>query len=84
MAESDRQASDSLAAEMVLRPYEFNFFLAVRRLESEYLAKPRVGSSIRLAAQVISYWVLRGVLPTLSPGSMSMGTCRTKPCVATR
>ena len=55
MAESDRQASDSLAAEMVLRPYEFNFFLAVRRLESEYLARPRVGSSIRLEEDFLRF-----------------------------
>ncbi len=55
MAESDRQTSDSLAAEMVLRPYEFNFFLAVRRLESEYLARPRVGSSIRLEEDFLRF-----------------------------
>ena len=32
MAESDRQTSDSLTAEMVQRPYAFNFFQAVRLL----------------------------------------------------
>ena len=48
MAEPDRQTSDSLAAEMALRPHEFNFFQAVRRLEAEHRAAPRVGSSVRL------------------------------------
>jgi type VI secretion system protein ImpH len=48
MAELDRQTSDSLAAEMALRPHEFNFFQAVRRLEAEHRAAPRVGSSVRL------------------------------------
>ena len=55
MAESDRQTSDSLAAEMALRPYEFNFFQAVRRLETEYLARPRVGSSIRLEEDFLRF-----------------------------
>ncbi len=40
MAEPDRQTSDSLAAEMALRPHEFNFFQAVRRLEAEHRAMP--------------------------------------------
>ena len=48
MAELDRQTSDSLAAEMALRPHEFNFFQAVRRLEAEHRAAPRVGLSVRL------------------------------------
>jgi type VI secretion system protein ImpH len=48
MAESDRQTSDSLAAEMAARPFAFDFFQAVRRLEAEYPDQPRVGSSIRL------------------------------------
>jgi type VI secretion system protein ImpH len=48
MAEPDRQTSDSVAAEMALRPHEFNFFQAVRRLEAEHVARPRVGSSDRL------------------------------------
>jgi type VI secretion system protein ImpH len=48
MAEPDRQTSDSIAAEMALRPHEFNFFQAVRRLEAEHPAWPRVGSSDRL------------------------------------
>ena len=48
MAESDRQTSDSLTAEMAQRPYAFNFFQAVRRLEAEYADLPRVGSSVRL------------------------------------
>src|SRR6202022_1269440 len=48
MAEPDRQTSDSVAAEMALRPHAFNFFQAVRRLEAEYRAWPRVGYSVRL------------------------------------
>jgi type VI secretion system protein ImpH len=48
MAELDRQTSDSLTAEMALRPHEFNFFQAVRRLEAEHRAAPRVGWSVRL------------------------------------
>jgi type VI secretion system protein ImpH len=48
MAEPGWQTSDSLAADMALRPHEFNFFQAVRRLEAEHPAWPRVGSSDRL------------------------------------
>jgi type VI secretion system protein ImpH len=55
MAESDRQASDSIAAEMSLRPHAFNFFQAVRRLEAEYADRPRVGSSIRLEEDFLRF-----------------------------
>src|SRR5271165_7100878 len=55
MAESDRQTSDSLAEEMALRPHEFNFFQAVRRLEAEHPAQPRVGSSIRLEEDFLRF-----------------------------
>jgi type VI secretion system protein ImpH len=55
MAEPDRQASDSLAAEMALRPHEFNFFQAVRRLEAEHTAWPRVGSSDRLEEDFLRF-----------------------------
>jgi type VI secretion system protein ImpH len=48
MAEPDRQTTDSIAADMALRPHQFNFFQAVRRLEAEYASSPRVGSSDRL------------------------------------
>ena len=55
MAEPDRQTSDSLAAEMALRPHEFNFFQAVRRLEAEHTAWPRVGSSDRLEEDFLRF-----------------------------
>ncbi|MBV8378084.1 MAG: type VI secretion system baseplate subunit TssG [Verrucomicrobia bacterium] len=55
MAEPDRQTSDSLVAEMALRPHEFNFFQAVRRLESEHMAWPRVGTSIRLEEDYLRF-----------------------------
>lgn len=55
MAESDRQTSDSIAAEMALRPYAFNFFQAVRRLEAEHPSWPRVGSSIRLEEDYLRF-----------------------------
>ncbi|HKM58148.1 MAG TPA: type VI secretion system baseplate subunit TssG [Chthoniobacterales bacterium] len=55
MAESDRQTSDSIAAELALRPYAFNFFQAVRRLESEHPSNPRVGSSIRLEEEYLRF-----------------------------
>jgi type VI secretion system protein ImpH len=55
MAESDRQTPDSIAAEMALRPYAFNFFQAVRRLEAEYPERPRVGSSIRLEEDFLRF-----------------------------
>jgi type VI secretion system protein ImpH len=55
MAESDRQTPDSLAAEMALRPHEFNFFQAVRRLEAEHAARPRVGSSDRLEEDYLRF-----------------------------
>jgi type VI secretion system protein ImpH len=55
MAESDRQTSDSIAAEMALRPYAFNFFQAVRRLEAEHPFRPRVGSSIRLEEDYLRF-----------------------------
>ncbi|MBV9105219.1 MAG: type VI secretion system baseplate subunit TssG, partial [Verrucomicrobia bacterium] len=55
MAELDRQTSDSLAAAMALRPHEFNFFQAVRRLEAEYAAWPRVGTSARLEEDYLRF-----------------------------
>jgi type VI secretion system protein ImpH len=55
MAEPDRQTSDSVAADMALRPHEFNFFQAVRRLESEHRARPRVGSSDRLEEDFLRF-----------------------------
>ncbi len=55
MAESDRQTSDNLAAEMALRPHAFNFFQAVRRLEAEHPDWPRVGASIRLDEDFIRF-----------------------------
>ncbi|MBV9642062.1 MAG: type VI secretion system baseplate subunit TssG [Verrucomicrobia bacterium] len=55
MAEPDRQTSDSLAAAMALRPHEFNFFQAVRRLEAEYAAWPRVGTSARLEEDYLRF-----------------------------
>jgi type VI secretion system protein ImpH len=55
MAEPDRQTPDSLAAEMALRPHEFNFFQAVRRLEAEHTAWPRVGSSDRLEEDFLRF-----------------------------
>jgi type VI secretion system protein ImpH len=55
MAEPDRQTSNSLAVEMALRPHEFNFFQAVRRLEAEHPAWPRVGSSDRLEEDYLRF-----------------------------
>jgi type VI secretion system protein ImpH len=55
MAESGRQTSDSIAAELALQPYAFNFFQAVRRLEAEHPSNPRVGSSIRLEEEYLRF-----------------------------
>jgi type VI secretion system protein ImpH len=55
MAEPDRQTSDSLAAQMALRPHEFNFFQAVRRLEAEHPGLPRVGASDRLEEDFLRF-----------------------------
>ena len=55
MAEFDRQTADSIATEMALRPYVFNFFQAVRRLEAEYADWPRVGSSVRLEGDFLRF-----------------------------
>jgi len=55
MAEPDRQTPNSLEAEMALRPHEFNFFQAVRLLESEYRSRPRVGSSVRLEEDFLRF-----------------------------
>jgi type VI secretion system protein ImpH len=55
MAEPDWQTSDSLAAELALRPHEFNFFQAVRRLEAEHSAWPRVGTSDRLEEDYLRF-----------------------------
>ena len=55
MAEFDRQTPDSIATEMALRPYVFNFFQAVRRLEAEYSDWPRVGSSVRLEGDFLRF-----------------------------
>jgi type VI secretion system protein ImpH len=55
MAESDRQTANSIAAEMASRPYTFNFFQAVRRLEAEYSDRPRVGSSVRLQEDFLRF-----------------------------
>ena len=55
MAEPDRQTSDSIAGEMASRPYAFNFFQAVRRLEAEYRTWPRVGWSIRLEEDFLRF-----------------------------
>jgi type VI secretion system protein ImpH len=55
MAESDRQTTDSLAGELASQPHAFNFFQAVRRLEAEYLAWPRVGSSVRLGEDYLRF-----------------------------
>jgi type VI secretion system protein ImpH len=55
MAESDRQTSGSIATEMALRPYAFNFFQAVRRLEADHPSWPRVGSSMRLEEDYLRF-----------------------------
>src|SRR3984893_12828010 len=55
MAEPDRQTSDSIAAKMALQPHEFNFFQAVRRLEAEHAAWPRVGTSVRLEEDYLRF-----------------------------
>jgi type VI secretion system protein ImpH len=55
MAEPDWQTSDSLAADMALRPHEFNFFQAVRRLEAEHERWPRVGWSDRLEEDYLRF-----------------------------
>jgi type VI secretion system protein ImpH len=55
MAEPDRQTSDSLTAAIALRPHEFNFFQAVRRLEAEHAAWPRVGWSDRLEEDYLRF-----------------------------
>jgi type VI secretion system protein ImpH len=55
MAESGRQTSHSIAAELALRPYAFNFFQAVRRLEAEHRSNPRVGCSVRLEEEYLRF-----------------------------
>jgi type VI secretion system protein ImpH len=49
MAGEDRAASDAvkLAEALVRRPYEFDFYQAVRRVECAHPDKPRIGQSLR-------------------------------------
>ncbi|HUW18307.1 MAG TPA: type VI secretion system baseplate subunit TssG [Sedimentisphaerales bacterium] len=47
MEDQKRAASDSLAVQLLERPYDFDFFQAVRRLECANAALPRIGNSQR-------------------------------------
>jgi type VI secretion system protein ImpH len=45
MAGADRQTADSLIAQLTEKPFAFDFYAAVRRLQSCYVSQPRIGRS---------------------------------------
>ena len=55
MAGTDRAAANrvTLLAELRDRPYQFDFYLALRKLEAAYPDRPRLGRSLRPAEDVV-------------------------------
>jgi type VI secretion system protein ImpH len=56
MADTNGNPTDSLIERLVQRPYAFDFFLAVRLLESRRPDLPRVGFSHSPAEEAIRFW----------------------------
>ena len=56
MADTNGNSTDSLIDELVKRAYGFDFFLAVRLLESRRPDLPRVGFSISPAEDPVRFW----------------------------
>ena len=46
MAGPDRQTTDSLIAKLAEKPFAFDFYAAVRRVQSGSLGLPRIGRSL--------------------------------------
>jgi type VI secretion system protein ImpH len=55
MAGADRQTTDSLIANLADKPYAFNFYAAVRRLQSCCVNQPRIGRSLSPAQDPIRF-----------------------------
>ncbi|HEY1789644.1 MAG TPA: type VI secretion system baseplate subunit TssG [Verrucomicrobiae bacterium] len=62
MAGPDRKTPDNLVAELAERPFAFDFFRAVRLLESRRRDLPRVGSSLSPAQDAVRF----GQTPSLA------------------
>jgi type VI secretion system protein ImpH len=62
MADTSGETTDHLIARLVEQPFGFNFFRAVRLLESHYRDAPRIGTSQRLKDD----WVRFGQKPSLA------------------
>ena len=62
MASTSGEETDHLIARLVDQPFGFNFFRAVRLLESHFRAAPRIGTSQRLKDD----WVRFGQKPSLA------------------
>jgi type VI secretion system protein ImpH len=55
MAGSDRQKADSLIAQLTEKPFAFDFYAAVRRLQSCFASQPRIGRSSRPAQDPLRF-----------------------------
>ena len=55
MADTDGQTPDHLIQELERDPFRFDFFRAVRLLQSRYSEQPRIGESIMLAQDPIRF-----------------------------
>ena len=55
MAGPNRQTTDSLIANLAEKPYAFNFYAAVRRLQSGSVSQPRIGRSSSPAQDPIRF-----------------------------
>lgn len=56
MADTHGQTPDPLIAELVKRPYAFDFFHAVRLLESHHPELPRIGFSLSPGEDTVRFW----------------------------
>jgi len=56
MADTNGNPTDSLIERLVQRPYAFDFFLAVRLLESRRPDLPRIGFSHSPAEEAVRFW----------------------------
>ena len=55
MAVEDRREAHALAERLEMRPYSYDFFQAVRRLECVHRSKPRVGMSLRASDDPVRF-----------------------------
>src|SRR3954469_7263359 len=67
----DAGAAADLLSELVARPWDFDFFQAVRRLEGAFPARPPVGSSTRLADDTVRF----GQSPSLRFEPATVAAC---------